>query len=31
MASDSVGINPFIAELRRRGLEVDAICGIIPG
>lgn len=31
MASDSVGINPFIAELRRRGVTVDAIGGIIPG
>ena len=29
IASDSVGINPFIAELRRRGVQVDAISGVI--
>jgi len=29
IASDSVGINPFIAELRAKGVEVDTISGII--
>lgn len=29
LASDSVGINPFIDELRRRGLTVDTIGGIV--
>jgi len=29
IASDSAGINPFIAELRKRGIEVDTIGGII--
>ena len=28
-ASDSVGINPFLAELRKRGVQVDAISGIV--
>lgn len=31
VASDSLGINPFIAELLRRGLEVVPISGIVPG
>ncbi|MCR4403854.1 MAG: Nif3-like dinuclear metal center hexameric protein [Candidatus Acetothermia bacterium] len=31
IASDSLGINPFIAELLRRGLEVVPISGIVPG
>lgn len=31
IASDSLGINPFIAELERRGLEVQRISGVIPG
>lgn len=31
IASDSVGINPFIAALRAKGIEVTAISGIIPG
>lgn len=31
IASDSIGINPFIAELRAHGLEVDAISGVISG
>lgn len=30
IASDSVGINPFLAELRKRGVHVDAISGIVP-
>jgi len=30
IASDSVGINPFLAELRKRGVQVDAISGIVP-
>jgi len=30
IASDSVGINPFIAALRERGLEVTPVSGIIP-
>lgn len=30
IASDSVGINPFLAELRKRGVQVDAISGITP-
>lgn len=30
IASDSVGINPFIAELRRKGIEVATI-GVVPG
>ena len=30
MASDSVGINPFVAELRKRSVKVDTIGGIIP-
>lgn len=29
IAADSVGITPFIAELRRRGLEVTAVGGLI--
>jgi putative NIF3 family GTP cyclohydrolase 1 type 2 len=29
IASDSVGINPFTAELRKRGVEVEAIGGVI--
>lgn len=29
IASDSIGINPFIDELRARGLEVDTISGVI--
>jgi len=30
MASDSLGINPFIAELERRGLKVTRTSGIVP-
>lgn len=30
IASDSVGINPYIAELERRGLVVDRIGGVLP-
>ena len=30
IASDSVGINPYIARLREEGLEVTPISGIIP-
>lgn len=30
IASDSVGINPYIAELERRGLSVDRIGGVLP-
>jgi len=30
IASDSLGINPFIAALRSGGLEVTAVSGIIP-
>ncbi len=29
IVSDSVGITPFIAELRRRGLEVTAVSGVL--
>jgi len=29
MASDSVGINPFLAELRKRGVEADTISGVL--
>ncbi len=29
-ASDSIGIRPFLASLRERGLEVAAISGILP-
>jgi len=29
VASDSVGINPFLAELRKKGIQVDTISGII--
>lgn len=31
IASDSVGINPFIDALRGKGLRVTAISGIVPG
>lgn len=31
IVSDSVGINPFIAELESRGLDVQRISGVIPG
>ena len=31
IASDSVGINPYIDRLRQEGLQVDAFSGIIPG
>jgi len=31
IASDSLGINPFIAALERRGLVVQRISGVIPG
>ena len=30
IASDSLGINPFLAALSERGLEVEAISGILP-
>jgi putative NIF3 family GTP cyclohydrolase 1 type 2 len=30
IASDSLGINPFIAELERRGLEVTRVSGLVP-
>lgn len=30
IASDCVGITPFISELRNKGIKVDAISGIIP-
>ena len=30
IASDSVGINPFIARLRAEGIEVDTFSGIVP-
>jgi len=29
IASDSVGINPFLLELRKRGIKVDSIGGIV--
>jgi hypothetical protein len=28
IASDMVGINPLLRELRRRGLQVDGISGV---
>jgi len=31
IASDSIGINPYIDRLRQEGLEVTPISGIIPG
>jgi hypothetical protein len=31
IVSDSIGINPFIAELERRGLAVTRMSGVIPG
>jgi hypothetical protein len=31
IVSDSIGINPFIAELVSRGLEVQRMSGVIPG
>ena len=31
IASDSVGINPYIDRLREEGLDVDTFSGIIPG
>lgn len=31
IASDSLGINPFIAELEERGLKIQRISGVIPG
>ena len=31
IASDSIGINPFIAALEARGLEVRRMSGVIPG
>ncbi len=31
IASDSLGINPFIAALRAKGIEVNAISGVIAG
>lgn len=31
IASDSIGINPYIDRLRQEGLDVTAISGIIPG
>ncbi len=30
IASDSVGINPFVDELRRRGMDVTASLGVVP-
>ena len=30
IASDSLGINPFIAELEKRGLEVQRVSGVLP-
>jgi hypothetical protein len=31
IASDSLGINPFIKELEKRGMEVERFSGVIPG
>lgn len=31
IASDSLGINPFIRELEKRGMEVERLSGVIPG
>lgn len=31
IASDSVGINPYLDRLRREGLDVTAVSGILPG
>lgn len=31
IASDSVGINPYLDHLRREGLDVTAVSGILPG
>jgi len=31
IASDSIGINPYVERLRQRGIEVTTLSGIIPG